>query len=105
MGCADGSDNWSSAVCLRRRDDIAFAAMAMGWYEHGKCGSVHDNRTCYKNNKSWRIEDRYGVEEVRTLHCICDVVIVYNGNGNQFDNKLLGIKFWMDSKKEVSYGF
>ena len=35
-------------------------------------------------------------------------VIIYvpaNRNGNQFDNKLLGIKFWMDSKKEVSYGF
>ena len=38
--------------------DTAFAAMAVGGYADGKCGCIYDNRSCDKNNESWRIENR-----------------------------------------------
>ncbi len=79
MGRADGGDHRRAALCMRRRNDSAFAAMAVGRYEHGQRGCVYDHRSGYKNYEFRRAQNRVGDEMVCAVYCICDTVLTGNG--------------------------
>ena len=75
MGCPDGGNDWCAALCLRRRNDTAAAAVAVGRDEHGECGSLHDHRPGYKDHESRSTENRYGVEAFCLVYSFCNAVL------------------------------
>lgn len=51
MMTAYGGDNRRAALCMWRRNDSAFAAVAGFGDEHGECSSFYDHRACHKDNQ------------------------------------------------------
>ena len=70
MGRPDGSNDWRAALCLRRRNDTTAAAVAVGRYEHGECGSFHDYRTGHKDHEPWSSENSFGLETIRFVYSL-----------------------------------
>ena len=81
MGRPDGSNDWRAALCLRRRNDTAAAAVAVGRDEHGERSSLHDHRTSHKDHEPWSAEDRYGMEAFCFVYSFCNAVLFHVRDG------------------------
>ena len=76
---SNGSDDWSSTLCMWGRYDSAIAAMADRWYEYGIGSSLYDYWSCNQNYKSGCNENCTGNETVFTLFLICHCIFPCNG--------------------------
>lgn len=72
VGSVDGCHDRRAAVCLRRRDNPAFAAMAVGRHERRERSLLYVDRSCYKNYEFRGIKNCCWIETFCILFPFCN---------------------------------